>query len=392
MGVEESEIICHKELANRNIADFSPAVEKLNKICYKIALKIDEYDKKAATSDDVREVGKYSKLSSLERENLLKVLPLKYKIETIVKKNAKRKQYFEGILSNLGIYNDKTDPKQIDACEKENLKSLSSEDLGLDRGDVKLKYFGGVLLEFDENGLNWASEKNKEVLLGADEKLLHEIVEKFSESVKTVSSDMLLNTKFKVRLLKEITGFVFDRMNNFSIKQINEKLGNLLRFKTQITDSLDSFVAGVQNLFDVMVLDYLIDCYPERREEFEQNLKCNTESELLPLEILQRHRAEKQQVQESLDDESDSSEEVGSEESDDYEGENEGESGEENGEDDGEAEVNIELDDESGNFDVDALGDISSDASEGESDASEQDILSIIDLLDGEDVGDDGDL
>lgn len=298
---DESKIVLYKELAKRNIADFSPTLEKLKKSCLKIAVEIEEIEKKMLEAKDIQVMSKFSKISEEKRDELLKILPLKKRIERIIEKNLEREKYCADILKTAGIYNDKADSKQVDEAEKQELKNISEQALGINQYNVEYKFFDRELLCFVGGKFDWSNETNKSVLLASDEKLLHEIVERFPESVKSIEPSLLLNTSFKRKLLKQLTSYVYDRLNHQSIIEINNSLSGLLRFKTQITETLDSYIAGVQNLFNVMIKDYLLDTYPEKADEIDQKLKCNEDSGLLPFDLLQKFKNRKTQKSQMSD-------------------------------------------------------------------------------------------
>jgi len=53
-------------------------------------------------------------------------------------------------------------------------------------------------------------------------------------------------------------------------------------FRNEITNTFEGYVAGVQNMFNYIVKNYVKEKLPERFEEIDKKLKCNEDSSLIP--------------------------------------------------------------------------------------------------------------
>jgi len=118
--------------------------------------------------------------------------------------------------------------------------------------------------------------------LSAGYDYLCKIVTLFPKCTSTISDDMLLDVRFKHNILKAITAYVSEEVKTKSIRDINKELGGLLSFKTEITENVPDYIAGVQNLFDVSGKQEALKQFPEKEDMITDKLKCNEKSELLP--------------------------------------------------------------------------------------------------------------
>ncbi len=283
---EDKDLITQKELANMTIAELLPAYEKLNKICEKKALQIETIENKLMTAESFGKIDTYSKESDALREDLLGFLAIKDRVSKIIKRNEGRVKYFSKILSDAGIYNETVDKKEISSLENQNIENINEINTGISsrlNGEVK-KFYAGTVYTFVNGKLDFRNPENKSILMSADEATVHNFVSKFPESVATIEADVLVYSKIKRMLLKEITAYVYDEDKNKNFREINKSLGNLLSFRKEIPDSLETYVAGVQNMFNVLVKNFLKENFPSKESEIEKNLKCNDKSELIPEE------------------------------------------------------------------------------------------------------------
>ena len=213
-------------------------------------------------------------------------MALKNRVELLLNRNKGRIDYFDGRLKLAGIYNenqyDKKNVAKMESAEKGNISEYS---LGLNsaiNGHEKLRYVLGELLLFVDGKLDFSLDFNRKLLKTMSLETLTKIIEAFPSAAATVPEIMLLDVRVKQNLLKAIASYVSDGVKSKSIKTINKELGGLLSFKTEITKNTTDYIAGVQNLFDVLSKHKLIAKHPELKEEVQSKLKCNEKSELLP--------------------------------------------------------------------------------------------------------------
>lgn len=280
---EDSDLIKQKALILKTLGGLKTPLERLSKICTKIALKINELDEEAGETQDLKKIAVYSKESEKLRQGLIKFLAINDRIKQIKKRNEDRLNHINKELEIAGIYEERVNKSDLASLENKNLNEISESKLNLNCFENQTyKFFENERWHFSGAKLNLSENENREKVILLDEKTLHRLVSVYPESVSTIDADMLLNTPFKQRVLKEITSFVTEKSKTKNMKDINKMLGNLLSFKSEIPESVDSYVAGVQNLFSVMIKQHLKNQYPDFVEEIELELKCNEKSGLLP--------------------------------------------------------------------------------------------------------------
>lgn len=280
---DESDYVKQKALANSIISSLFVAHEKVTKKCLKCANEISALEDSFAKEQNIKKMNLWTKQIAEKREDLIKMLSVKNRIDKIVTRNKKRVEFFDKKLQEAGIYNEKFNKAEYAEMEKMYLSELSAEAINLNDSfgeDKKKRYFAGELLLFDGDRIDFAD--NADVLQVASADVIHKIVFTYPTSVNTITGELLLNTKLKQNLLKEIVAFVTENSKNKSIKDINAMLGGLLSFKTQIPKDIESYVAGVQNLFKVMVKGNLMEKFPNDAKEIISKLMCNEKSELIP--------------------------------------------------------------------------------------------------------------
>lgn len=280
---EDVDYIKQKALANYIISSLSIAHEKITKKCSKIAKEISELEESFAKEEDIKKLNIWSEKISEKRNNFTTILAVKNRIDTIILRNKNRIEFFDKKLKDAGIYNQKVSKTELSEMERKEMENISEQAINLNNNygeDQNKRYFAGALLKFDGNIIDFV--ENMDELQYASQSLIHKIVFSYPQSVNTVTGEILLNTKLKQNLLKEIVAFATEQSKTKSIKDINAMLGGLLSFKTQIPKDVESFIAGVQNMFNVMAKGVLLEKFPNDFEEINSKLNCNAKSELIP--------------------------------------------------------------------------------------------------------------
>lgn len=284
---DDEEYFLLKELANQVINGVSPALEKISKQCEKLIFEIEEVDKKLTAAESGAEINEYSKISEEKRNFLIRLLAIRNRIQMIIERNKERVSYIAAILKNAGVYNESFDRKKIAEIEKEEKDNVSESTLNLNFAEStgsehQNTFFEGEILTLSNGELDFSIDANKEVLKTADDDFMSKIMRKYPASLATVSVDMLANTVVKKRVLKAIANYVVDESKKKDIRQINKELGELLEFKTEITKSPEDYIAGVTNMFNVQIKQFLIEQQPDLADEISDKLRCNEKSELIP--------------------------------------------------------------------------------------------------------------
>lgn len=283
---DDNEYFLFKALSQNVIDGVSPAFEKITKVCELAVEEISEIEKKLENAETGQDINKYSKLSEEKRTDLIRLLAIKNRIGLLISRNKSRIAYINEILKNSGIYNEAFDKKMISDVEKQESENISNDALGLNVFDGinenEYKFFNGEILSLKNGILDFSDPHNSEILRLANEDFLSEIIKVFPSSMSTVPTDILIDTNVKRRVLKTIATYVIDETKKRDIKDVNKSLGSLLEFKTQITGSAEDYMAGVSNMFNVQIKQYLIEQNIANAAELKGKLKCNEKSELIP--------------------------------------------------------------------------------------------------------------
>ena len=284
---DDNEYFLFKALSQNVISDVSPALEKVAKQSSKWVDEIDAVEKKLEEAENGVEINELSKLSDEKRKGLIRLLAIKNRMDTLLKRNQERVGYIDNILKNAGIYNESFDRKLISDIEKQEMENISKESLNLnplknDGCEYQDVFFQGAVLRLKNGKLDFSIAENNSILIIANDEFVSAMISTFPDSVATISAETLANTPVKKRVLKALATFVVDESKKKDIKQINKTLGNLLEFKTQITTKPEDYVAGVSNMFNVQVKTYLMQTKPAQKAQINDKLKCNEKSELIP--------------------------------------------------------------------------------------------------------------
>ena len=284
---DDEEYFLLKELANQVITGVSPALDKITKHSEKLIFEIEENDKKLSAAESGAEINEFSKISDEKRTLLIRLLAIKNRIEILINRNKERVAYIAKILKDAGVYNEAFDRKKIAEIEKQEKENISEDTLNLNAienegEEVENIFFEGEIFTLSNGELDFSIDQNKEVLKRADDDFLAKVMKAYPASFSTVTVDVLTNTTVKKRVLKAIATYVIDEEKKKDIKQINKELGNLLEFKTEITKTAEDYIAGVTNMFNVQIKQFLIEQQPENAGEIKDKLKCNEKSELIP--------------------------------------------------------------------------------------------------------------
>ena len=282
---DDSEIILQKALASKVVGSLNPVKQKLLRVCEKTSEMLFSLEESLKNSSDAQNVGVFSKQIKELQTKLILSLSLKNRVETLLKKNEERIDYFNDCLEKSGIYLEKFDRSKFSSIENDKSVKLTEESLNINpaNNDYQEKrfVFNEVLL-FVNGKLDFSLDSNKKILETLSLETLTKLIQRYPECVSTIPDDMFLNVKLKQDVLKAIAIYVNDELKSKSVKEVNKKLGGLLSFKTEITNGMGDYVVGVQNMIDAITKDKLMQTYPEKAQEIQTKLKCNEKSELIP--------------------------------------------------------------------------------------------------------------
>ena len=284
---EDEEYFLLKALSNQVISGVVPALNRIKKICEAVIVEIETVDKNLEEAVSGFDINKLSKISKEKRDELIRLLAVKNRIDVLLKRNRERISYIDNILSNQGIYNQEFNRKKVAEIEKLESENISEETLNLNIFEEEnttfvSSFFDGEILELKDGKLDFSNEANANILINASEDFISKIVRVYPESMSTIPVEVILNTSVKKKILKNIATYVIDETKKKDIKQINKELGSLLEFKTEITKTPEDYIAGVSNMFNSMIKAHLLVNMPEKTDQIKDKLKCNEKSELIP--------------------------------------------------------------------------------------------------------------
>ena len=282
---DDSDLILQKALANKILQDMSAAELKIKKVSEKIVADIAETEKRLEDADDVLEIARFSRELKEKQTSLITTLSIKDRIDDILTKNRQRVSYLSKELSDAGIYDEKHSKQTLDDMSKEEKDNVSAGSLNLNRVNGKKilqRYFAGEVLTFVDNKLDFSLEENLQIAKSVPVETLTKIIMAYPASAATIPDKAFLDVRLKQNFLKAVATFASEESKAMTIGQVNKKLGGLLSFKTQITRTVTDYVAGVQNMLDVVCKQQILKINPAMANEINEKLKCNETSELLP--------------------------------------------------------------------------------------------------------------
>lgn len=284
---EDEEYFLLKALSNQVITGMNPALDRVKKLCETMIVEIETVDKNLEAAVSGLDINKLSKMSKAKRDELIRLLAVKNRIDVLLKRNRERIAYIDNILKNAGVYNEQFNHKMIAEVEKQESENINEETLNLnifedENTAVENTFFDGEILELKDGKLDFSNSNNANVLMNANEDLMSKIARVYPDSMSTIPVEAILNTTVKKRVLRTIATYVNDESKKKDIKQINKELGSLLEFKTEITKTPEDYIAGITNMFNSMIKAHLLANNPEKAAQIKEKLKCNEKSELIP--------------------------------------------------------------------------------------------------------------
>ena len=283
--VDEFDYLFHKAVAEDIINGIEPIVKKLTVATDKLAAKLFVVEQKIMSEKNTQKINKFNEIADNLKNELISIFCAKSRLDLILDRNRERVKYLSDKLKEAGIYYNKIDKKRLAEIKKEYKSKISESSLNLNQNNsennVVLKNINGELLLFVNGKFDLSRRENIDILANASEEFVLKIVSLYPESVSTILPEALINTVFKKKILKAVASYAMNGKET-SVKNINNSLGNLLSFKVEIPQDMEGYVAGVQNMFNVVVKQEMIEKNPDKAREINRKLKCNERSELIP--------------------------------------------------------------------------------------------------------------
>lgn len=283
--VDEFDYVFHKAVAEDIINGIEPIIKKLTVATDKLVAKFFAVEQKIMVENNTKKINKLNETAENLKNELISAFCVKSRLDLIVHRNRERVKYLSDKLKEAGIYYNKIDKKRLAEIKKEYKSKISESSLNLNQNNsennVVLKNINGELLLFVNGKLDLSRRENVDILANASEEFVLKIVSVYPESVSTILPEALMNTAFKKKILKAVASYAMNGKET-SVKNINNSLGNLLSFKVEIPQDMEGYVAGVQNMFNVVVKQEMIEKNPDKAREINRKLKCNERSELIP--------------------------------------------------------------------------------------------------------------
>lgn len=287
-NIEDKEWFLLKELSTRVVTALTPSVDKIKKQCELVIVEIEEIEKDLKGADSGIKINEFSKSSEEKRNELIRLLAIKNRIDQMIDKNNSRIAFINNKLNELGLLNQSVDKKQILEIEKQESGNISMISLNLNKssedGEMhSLEFLDGEVFELLNGNLDFSLEENKTKLKTISDENMLKIIKNHPASIASIPIELLVDSKLKKKVLKSLSTYVVDESKFKSIKDINKELGFLLEFKTEITNTPEDYIAGVMNMFNVQIKQFLLEnAELEDQDLIKNKLKCNEKSELIP--------------------------------------------------------------------------------------------------------------
>ena len=292
--VNDMEYITLKALSEKIISDISPAILKVSKEAEKLAQEITEIEEKLHNSTDLKEIAKLSETTDEKRAEILHLVAIKGRLDGLVARNKSRIAYFDKILKSQGIYQTGYDKKLLESMEKQEIENISEKSLNLNKtlNTPVPKFMFGKLLYFKGKVLDFSLDKNKDIIISANEEFIRNILSAYPQSIATITAEELAHTSLKRKLLKELTYFIGAGLRDKTLVELNEQLGEPLSFKSGYTDNLAQYIDELENAYNVKVKRYLRERFPDHIEDIDSKLVCDESSKYLYEPVAETHEPE----------------------------------------------------------------------------------------------------
>ncbi len=282
--MEERDYILHKALANKEKEDLKKCLQKIDRVCEIYAEKIGLISKNLSDSANVLDIARFSKELKQRQDGFLSFLAVRNRVKMLITRNEERIKYLSKILSDAGIYDETFDKNAINDIVNDK-SEINDDEINLNcygEGEIIYRFIDSTVFAFRGNLLDMSIEHNQIRLLNLESSEIRKIINLYPNFISTIPTNLWLNVGLKQNILKELAGYVVEELKTKKIGEINKNLGSLLSFKTEITENVASYVAGVQNMIDSLTKNLLKKKYPEKQGLISEKLKCNEKSELIP--------------------------------------------------------------------------------------------------------------
>ena len=279
------DFVIHRAISNNIISDLNLSLVKIEKTLAKLFEEYSGYETVIKKSSDLKVIYQNSKNLDKIKESLIYNFAIKRRVSGIINKNKKRIDFFNSKISQDKIPTFEYNQKQILKLISDEKVELKDEKLGLNQvnSQYDLVYFNGYILTLNNGELDLNIKSNYNVLNQLDDKEFNLIINRFPKILNLMPTELLMDIKFKYRIFECIINIVEQMLRTKSAYEVNIMLGSPLLIQKKSVLDIQKFIIELDNLLNVKVVKYLIENFPENRELINEKLKCNFESEFLPL-------------------------------------------------------------------------------------------------------------
>ncbi len=281
----------HKALAEQIISNCTFCLQKIEKYCTMLAEKLYELEQKLQKLENEVELNIYFAESEKLRNSLLSLLIAKDKIYELINRNNSR---LNEIKKQIALDDDGVEPshKAIDAMLDSKSINVNEDTLGFSADSIQLKLYKNTLFKMKNNKLDMSSEENLEAIKNLNFEDLKNIIFIYPSIVSQIEEKQLIEASFRIKLLKVIATYVFDKIESKTLLEINSDFCGLLSFKYKIANSAEEYIREIENLYRVKISNYLAQKYPNKKSDIYKKLKPNVHSKFLPEEFYEEEKIE----------------------------------------------------------------------------------------------------
>lgn len=282
--VDDSEVIVFKRMSQDIIKNLTPIATKLRVKIKKGVHCFYAIKEKFVSSESIEEVEFYSKKMREWQSAINKSFAVLDRVETIIKRNEERFKYLQEKCTEMGIYNDKVEPKTLQEKIKPELNNLTKENLNLDqnvRGAGISKFVYEEVMVFKNGRIDFSDKENLATLPYLSQEQISKFIGKYPYIVGEFPDEVFLNSDLKNKILKECIVFAGNNIRNNTLKDVNAMLGVPLANAGELK-SIEQFAEELKNLFNYLAKEKLKELLPDKLDEITEKLSCNEKSEFLP--------------------------------------------------------------------------------------------------------------
>ena len=277
-------LVFQRAVAKNIISEADTILQKISKNLSKLSEEYFELEKQLKTIGEINSVFEHAKKLESVNNEIITNLAVKDRLQFLSEKNKERVVYLNFEIKTKLIEEFEVNQKQLVKTITETKFNVTDSNLNINSeltGNWQI-FFNDSLLQVKNGNLDLNVPSNMETLSHFEEKYLSMVFDKYPTCLSNIPVELLLNTKFKLKILKYIANSTDRMLRTKSIFEINEHFGGILNIKIGQDINFKKYVLEINNLFNVKIRKYLMGKYPLYTALIHEKINCKPNSVFLP--------------------------------------------------------------------------------------------------------------